>query len=116
MAARKPVKQQLVYVGIRGQVVALDQESGTVAWSVELHRGSSFVPIVVEGSRVFAASGGEVTCLDAQTGALLWHNPLKGFGMGYAMIAGAPNQAVASAVAAAEAAAASAAAAGAAGA
>jgi outer membrane protein assembly factor BamB len=106
MATRKPVKRSFVYLGIRGCVVALDQESGQIAWSAELHRGSSFVPIVVEGSRVFAASGGEVTCLDATTGALLWHNPLKGFGMGYAMLAGASNQGVASAVAAAEAAAA----------
>ena len=103
MATRRTAERELVYVGIKGFVVALDQTSGEVAWSTELRRGSSFVPIVVEGSRVIAVSGGEVTCLDAATGRLLWHNPLKGYGMSYAMIAGASNQAVASAVAEAQA-------------
>src|SRR5512137_643718 len=102
MATRKALQRTLVYVGIRGCVVALDRESGELVWSAELHRGSSFVPIVVDGSRVFAASGGEVTCLDAATGALLWHNPLKGFGMGYAMLAGASNAGTAAAAAMAD--------------
>jgi outer membrane protein assembly factor BamB len=108
MAARKPTKRELLYVGIKGRVVALDHESGEIAWSVELHRGMSFVPVVVAGSRVFASSGGEVTCLDAATGAILWHNPLKGYGVGYAMLAGAPDPAIAAAVAEMEAAAATA--------
>ena len=99
MAARKAPQRTLVFVGIRGCVVALDRATGETAWSAELRRGSSFVPIVVDGDRVLAASGGEVTCLDAATGALLWHNPLKGFGMGYAMLAGAPNPGTAAAIA-----------------
>ena len=106
MATRRTVQRTLVYVGIRGCVVALDRDSGDAVWSAELRRGSSFVPIVVDGARVFAASGGEVTCLDAATGAVVWHNPLKGFGMGYAMLAGASNAGAAAAIAEMEAAAA----------
>jgi outer membrane protein assembly factor BamB len=105
MASKKASRRSLVYVGINGRVVAVDKADGVVAWSVELRRGSSFVPIVVEDDCVFAVSGGEITCLDGATGELVWHNPLKGFGMGYAMIAGAANPGVA-AVAAIQAAAA----------
>jgi outer membrane protein assembly factor BamB len=109
MPVRKPIQRTLVYVGINGFVVALDQESGRIVWRKELHRGSTFCPVIVEGSRVFATSGGEITCLDAATGGLLWHNALKGYGVGYAMLAGAPNPAIASAIAEMEAAAAGAA-------
>jgi outer membrane protein assembly factor BamB len=107
MAAKQTGPRRLVYVGIRGCVVALDHATGRIAWSVELRRGSSFVPVFHESGRVFATSGGEVTCLDAGTGKTLWHNPLKGFGLGYAMIAGAPDPVVAAVVAEMEAAAAS---------
>ena len=47
------------------------------------------MPIVQQGERLYAASSGEVSCLDAASGKLLWHNPLKGFGSGYASLAGA---------------------------
>ncbi|MFN0008139.1 MAG: PQQ-binding-like beta-propeller repeat protein [Planctomycetota bacterium] len=78
-----------LYVGIRGCVLALRKHDGTLTWSTKLRRGSSFVPIIQEGDRLYAASGGEVSCLDAATGAILWHNLLKGYGAGYASLAGA---------------------------
>jgi outer membrane protein assembly factor BamB len=106
MAAKRDPQRRLVYVGIRGCVVALDHATGALAWSVELKRGSTFVPVFHDSGRVFATSGGEVTCLDAATGKVLWHNPLKGYGLGYAMIAGAPDPVVAAVVAEMEAAAA----------
>jgi len=106
MAAKKSAQRRCIYVGIRGAVVALDHATGAVVWSVELRRGSSFVPVFHESGRVFATSGGEVTCLDAATGRIVWHNRLKGYGMGYAMIAGAPDPVVAAVVAEMEAAAA----------
>lgn len=107
MAFKRKSGTGLVYVGIRGMVVAMRKDNGEIAWSVDLRRGSSFVPLIVEDDHVFAVSGGEVTCLDGATGALIWHNPLKGYGMGYALIGGSSNQGAASAVAATEAAAAS---------
>src|SRR5262245_43079572 len=99
MAAKKSQARRLLYVGIRGCVVALDHATGALVWSVELKSGSTFVPVFQESGKVFATSGGEVTCLDAATGRILWHNPLKGYGLGPAMIAGAPDPVVAAVVA-----------------
>ena len=79
----------LLYVGIQGSVVAIRKRDGAIAWSTRLRKGSSFVPIVHEAGRVYAVSGGEVSCLDGASGELLWHNPLTGFGTGYASLAGA---------------------------
>jgi len=111
MAAKKAAQRRCIYVGIKGAVVALDHATGAVVWTVELRRGSTFVPVFQESGRVFATSGGEVTCLDGATGRVLWHNTLKGYGLGHAMIAGAPDPVVAAVVAEMEAAAAGAAAA-----
>jgi len=98
--------RDLVFVGIKGSVVALRRDSGEVAWSIKLRKGASFVPLIVEEGRVYAISGGEVTCLSAADGSPLWHNPLTGFGRGHAVIAGAPSAgAIAAAVAEQEAAA-----------
>jgi outer membrane protein assembly factor BamB len=105
MATKRAAQRRCIYVGIRGAVVALDHATGAIVWSVELRRGTTFVPVFHESGRVFATSGGEVTCLDAATGRVLWHNPLKGFGLGPAMIAGAPDPVVAAVVAEMEAAA-----------
>ena len=79
---------EFLYVGIRGRVVALKKSDGTLAWTTDLPRGSSFVPIVQEGARLFAGSGGEVSCLDCESGKVLWNNPLKGHGTGYLAMAG----------------------------
>lgn len=78
----------LLYVGIRGTVLALRKSDGEITWSVKLRRGTSFVPLIQEGGKLYAASGGEVTCLDAASGDILWHNALKGHGMGYVALAG----------------------------
>lgn len=79
---------EFVYVGIKGYVIALRKSSGAIVWKTSLASGSSFVPIVQEGDRLFAGSGGEVTCLDCETGKERWHNPLKGYGSGFLALAG----------------------------
>jgi outer membrane protein assembly factor BamB len=89
MAIRSKAVEEHLYVGIKGGVLALRKHDGKVTWFTKLRRGSSFVPIIQEGDRLYAASGGEVTCLDATSGAVLWHNTLKGYGTGYASLAGA---------------------------
>lgn len=80
-----------LYVGIKGCVVAVRKDSGTIEWNHRLPRGSSFVPIVREGPHLYAISGGELSCLDARTGEVVWHNRLKGYGTGYATLAGAED-------------------------
>jgi len=79
----------LVYVGIRSRVVALNAANGERVWSVPLKRISfqSFVNLLLDGDRLYATSGGELFCLDALTGRLLWHNPLSGLGLGLVTLA-----------------------------
>ena len=92
-------KPDLVFVGIRGSVVALDKSSGGRVWETKL-KGSAFVTLLVEGGRVLAGVQGEIFCLDASTGQLLWHDGLKGFGLGLMSIATANGSSDVSAVAA----------------
>jgi len=80
------IKSDLVFLGIRGSVVALDKNSGVRVWEVKL-KGSSFVTLLVEGNRILAGAQGEIFCLDATTGKTLWHDALKGYGLGLMSLA-----------------------------
>ena len=77
---------QLVYVGIRGSVVALNRATGQQVWATHL-KGYDFVNVVLQDGALLASCHGEVFCLDPLTGTGLWHNALKGFGTGLATIA-----------------------------
>lgn len=76
----------LIFVGIKGSVVALDRATGQQVWATHL-KGADFVNVVIQGGSVLATCRGEIFCLDPLTGAGKWHNPLKGFGLGLATIA-----------------------------
>ena len=76
----------LVFVGIRGSVVAFEKKSGRRVWEKKL-KGSAFVTLMVEGSQVLAGTQGEFFCLDAYTGQMVWHDGLKGYGYGLLSIA-----------------------------
>lgn len=76
---------ELVFVGIKGSVVALNRETGGQVWSVHL-KGSDFVNVALQKDRLYATTYGEIFCLEAATGNALWSNPLKGFGLGLATI------------------------------
>ena len=76
----------LVFIGIKGSVVALDRATGQQVWATHL-KGSDFVNVVVQNGAVLASCYGEIFCVDPLTGDALWHNPLKGFGLGLATIA-----------------------------
>jgi outer membrane protein assembly factor BamB len=76
----------LVFIGIKGSVVALDRATGQQVWATHL-KGSDFVNVIVQDEAVLASCYGEISCLDPVTGDALWHNPLKGFGRGLASIA-----------------------------
>jgi outer membrane protein assembly factor BamB len=115
MPERKPARPAApgrhIHIGIHGSVVAVRRDNGEIAWSTKLRKGHGLVPIVLEGDRLFAASGGELSCLDAASGRVVWHNPLKGYGMGFAMLSGSQDPGAAAAAIQAAAAAAGAAAA-----
>lgn len=76
----------LMFVGIKGSVVALNRATGQQVWATHL-KGSSFVNLLVEPRQIFASTYGEIFCLDPLTGDALWQNPLKGFGTGLAAMA-----------------------------
>ena len=81
-------KTELLYVGIRDSVVALDQETGAEVWRTKL-KGSDFVNLHWSNERLYATSRGEAFCLNPATGAIVWHNPLKGLGWGLASMVAA---------------------------
>ena len=78
---------KVIYLGIKGSVIALDAATGRQLWATHL-KSVGFVNVVLDGDKLYAATYGEIFCLDPKTGAGLWHNPLKGFGLGLISIAG----------------------------
>jgi outer membrane protein assembly factor BamB len=76
----------LVFIGIKGSVVAMNRDTGEQVWATRL-KGYDFVNVVLDGGSIFATCYGEIFCLDPLTGAGVWHNPLKGFGRGLVTIA-----------------------------
>ena len=91
--------QVLVYVGIRSSVVALDDSTGTEVWRTKLH-GGDFVTMFWDGEALYAANSGELWRLDPRSGTVMWHNKLKGLGLGLVTLAspraagGAPSGAI----------------------
>ena len=76
----------LIFLGIKGTVVALDRATGTEVWSSAL-KGTDFVNVVLTGGDLLATTHGEIFCLDQATGHVRWRNPLKGLGWGLVTIA-----------------------------
>ena len=76
----------LVFVGIKGSVVALHRTTGQQQWATHLE-GSRFVNIMVQNDLLLASCSGEIFCLNPLTGGAVWHNPMKGFGLGLATLA-----------------------------
>ena len=75
----------LIFIGIKGSVLALDRSTGVTQWSVPL-KGSGFVNLVRDQNVLLAATRGEVFCLDPATGHIHWTNGLTGMGFGIATI------------------------------
>ena len=88
MARNKP---SLVYIGLKHLVIAFDRKSGAEVWRVQLpakyKSSGSFVNVVRDRDGLFATCAGELFALDPDTGAVLWHDPLKGLGTGLMTIA-----------------------------
>ena len=78
--------QPLIFLGIKNSVVAVDERTGAEVWSAKL-KGSDFVTVLWDGEALIAANSGEVFRLDPRSGAVMWHNPLKGLGRGIVSLA-----------------------------
>jgi outer membrane protein assembly factor BamB len=75
--------EQLIFVGLNGRVMAMDRDTGRLAWewqSPKPKRG--FVTVMLDGDRLVVGLGGYLYCLDAGTGRVFWQNPLTGYGLG----------------------------------
>jgi outer membrane protein assembly factor BamB len=79
-------RSKVIYLGIKGSVIALDAGTGRQVWAAHL-KGSDFVHVALDGDNLYAATYGEIFCLDPETGEGRWHNPLKGYGLGLVSIA-----------------------------
>jgi outer membrane protein assembly factor BamB len=63
----------LVFIGMYGEVLALDRTTGGEVWRTNL-KGAEFVNVVLHEGDLFAATKGEMFCLDPATGRQRWHN------------------------------------------
>ena len=77
----------LMYIGIKGTVLAVDRRTGAEQWRTHL-KGSDFVNVVLDADALFATARGELFCLDPATGQIRWNNPLTGMGWGLVTTAG----------------------------
>ena len=77
---------EILYLGVKGSVVAVEQESGAERWRTHL-KGSAFVSFVLTSDRIFAHTHGNLFCLDRDTGEVVWSNDLPGLGYGLAALA-----------------------------
>ena len=75
----------LIFIGIAGNVVALDRATGQEMWRTRLK--GDFVNVVLQDGDLYATTSGELFCLDPTTGSIRWQNPLKGLGRGLVTIA-----------------------------
>lgn len=82
-----PRLEDLVFVGFNSRVVALDRYRGEIRWQWKAPHGGGLPTILVDGDRLIVSCMGYTWCLDPVTGAMVWHQPLKGLGMGIACLA-----------------------------
>ena len=78
--------QTLIFLGIKNSVVAVDERTGAEVWRAKL-KGSDFVTVLWDGEALIAANSGEAFRLDPKSGAVIWHNELKGLRHGIVSLA-----------------------------
>ena len=78
--------QNTLFVGIKNFCMALHYKDGSELWRVKLGR-SDFTTVLWDGESLFAANSGEVFRLDPESGAVIWHNKMKGLGLGVVSLA-----------------------------
>lgn len=82
-------QDQLVFVGFNSRVIALDQNTGQIAWHWVAAKGSGYVSLLLnDDQHLIVSVQGYTYCLDPATGKEMWFNELKGQGTGVASIAG----------------------------
>ncbi len=78
--------EDILYVGINGEVLAIDVYHGKELWQTSLKSGffgskaNEDVTLLVDRGVVFAGCHGNLFALDGESGKILWQNKLKGLG------------------------------------
>ena len=78
--------EDLVFVGLRGYVLAVHRETGEIVWSNNQLK-SGYTSILLDGDRLIVSTNGYLFCLHPLTGQVLWQQPLKGYGVGVTSLA-----------------------------
>lgn len=84
--AKKPHRDDHLFVAFNRHVCALHKQTGEVVWHWRApHAG--YMTLLCEQDRLFVAVNGYMYALDPGTGEMLWNNDMKGFGMGVTSLA-----------------------------
>jgi outer membrane protein assembly factor BamB len=82
---------ELIFVGLRGYVLALNRDTGEIVWDCsELKSG--YTTLLLDGDRLIVSTNGYLYCLNPLTGQVLWSNPLRGYGVGITHLASVRGQ------------------------
>lgn len=79
-------KRKLLYLGVKGHLLAVDAANGSEIWRTKL-KGSGTVIVYRDDETLYASTHGELWCIDAESGSVRWTNPLKGLGYGIVSLA-----------------------------
>jgi hypothetical protein len=77
--------KNVLYVGIKGHVVAIDKQSGRELWRTKLG-GYTLVNILIDTEMIFAYAKGHVFGMNF-SGKVLWDNGMTGLGYNMALLA-----------------------------
>jgi outer membrane protein assembly factor BamB len=84
---------QFLFLALNGRVAALDRDSGEIVWQwtatdPDKRRAvGGYMTLLVDQGQLFVSANGYTFRLDPLTGAELWANPLRGWGLGPAALA-----------------------------
>jgi outer membrane protein assembly factor BamB len=77
----------VLYVGASKYVAAIDVLTGLELWRTKLPQGSGTVCVLYAHGCVFASVTGHLYRLAPEDGRVLWHNGLRGMGLGLVTMA-----------------------------
>jgi outer membrane protein assembly factor BamB len=79
LAAMPAADDDTLYVGsLSGQMYAIDAQTGTAEWTIDLEGGLWTTPLLEEGTLYFGTLGGKVHALDATDGSEVWSAEVGG--------------------------------------
>lgn len=77
----------LLFTGFNGRVAAVHRDTGEILWEWQAPFGNGYVSLLPDGDRLIVSVSGYLYALDAWSGAAMWMNQMKGYGMGVASLA-----------------------------